>query len=443
MPTLILTPNILALGQAGALLLFIIISFIICLVFLNRLKRLQLTLLQLDASATRNQDRDDQRYTATQEQIRQLQLAQSSTQTTVNDTRQETQHLIRDLTSLQHDAQHLMRELKTQQQSTQTFMDEWKKETTHLSRALRTTHQQGLWGELQLERVVEIAGMQRHCDFDIQKSLPNKQTPDMLIYLPNNRTIAVDSKANSQVYLKAMDCDDERIRAQKLKEYAREVRDTMNALAKKEYWKQLQPTIALVILFIPTEAMFRAAIEQDIDLLALATEKNVLLASPATLIALLKAVSYGWSQEERAQHVQQIVEQSQALHKELETWLRQWQPLKKAIENTTLEFNRVAKRYDTHILPLLRTLGTLDSTLLLKEKDMELTPLPSLPPDWHTINTRDQEIPQKQEPAQETASVIESDNVGTPWQERLTQPLKKLHTLFPRNREMGRNDTGG
>lgn len=424
----ILAPEMLALGQAGALLLFIIISCISCLVFLNRLNRLQSTLLQLDASTARTQELSEQRYTATQDRIHQLQLAQTSTQTTVTSTRQETQHLIRDLTTLQHDAQNLMRELKTQQHSTQSFMDEWKKETTHLSRALRTTYQQGIWGELELRRVVELAGMQRYCDFDLQKSLPNKQTPDMLIHLHNNRTIAIDSKANSQVYLNAMDCDDEVIRAQKLKEYAREVRDTMNALARKEYWKQLQPTLALVILFIPNEAMFRAALQQDIDLLELATEKNILLASPVTLIALLKALSYGWSQEERAQHVQQIVDQSQALHKELEIWLRQWQPLKKAIQNTNLEFNRVAERYETHILPLLRALGTLDSTLLVRDKDFELTPLPPLVRS--TTGNGERAISNDQEPAQETATVIEPESTDPSWQEKLTQPLKRLQTLF-------------
>jgi DNA recombination protein RmuC len=431
MQTQMLTPELLAQIQTGAIIVLPLIVLVGIVLFMRRLNRLQQAILHLSTDQQNAQNLIDQRHISTEEQIRQLQVSQASTQTTVTATQQEMHRRIQDLTILQRDVQNLMREIKTQHADSRAFMAEWKQDTMQLSRALRTTYQQGIWGELELRRVVELAGMQRYCDFDLQKSLPNKQTPDMLIHLHNNRTIAVDSKANSQVYLNAMDSEDETTRAHKLKEFAREVKESMNELAKKEYWKQLQPTLALVILFIPNEAMFRAALQQDINLLELATEKNILLASPVTLIALLKALAYGWSQEERAQHVQQIVDQSKELHKELELWLRQWQPLKKAIYNTTLEFNRAVDRYDKHVLPLLHALGALDSTLRINDKAFELKQLAPVAQTWSTELPPEEETSNGAQPAQDAPSTPEQEKKDASWQDRLTRPLKKLQALLP------------
>jgi DNA recombination protein RmuC len=345
---------------------------------LRRFKQMQYIIARLDTTQRSTQETVHQHHTSTQEQIQEVRLTQAATKATVEATHQETQRFVHDLQTLQHASHTLMHEIKTPHSHSQTLMTDWQKETTQLSRALRTTYQQGIWGEQELERVVEFAGMQRYCDFDVQLPLPNGQKPDLLIHLHNHRTIAVDAKAPSQAYLDAMNCEDEAVRATKLKMYARNVREIMNDLAKKAYWKQLQPGLELVILFIPNEAMFRAALQYDFGLLDLANEKHVLLASPVTLIALLKAIAYGWSQEERAQHVQQIVDHSKELHKELEGWLRQWQTLKKAIQTTSTEFNRVANRYETQILPLIHALGALDSTLQIKEKAFELKPLQPL-----------------------------------------------------------------
>jgi DNA recombination protein RmuC len=338
---------------------------------------------------------------------------------------------MQDLTALQRDEQNLMRDIKTQHADSQVFMAEWKKDTMQLSRALRSSYQQGIWGEHELKRVVELAGMQDHCDFEVQQRLPNGQTADMVIYMHNHRAIIVDSKAPSQAYLDAVDCEDEATRTARLKAYAHNVRDIMNKLAKKEYWKQIQPTLALVILFIPNEAMFRAALQHDAGLLELAAEKNVLLASPVTMIALLKALAYGWSQEERAQHVQQIVDQSKELHKELETWLQQWQPVKKAIQNASTEYNRVVNRYHTHILPLLQALGALDSTLVIKDKTFDLKPIPNSETTELPLLKPEQELLNVQGPSQETFTVSKSEGISTSWQDRLTQPLKTLQTLLP------------
>jgi len=426
-----LTPELLAQIQTGAIIVLPLIVLVGIVLFMRRMHRLQQAILHLSTDHQSAQDLIEQRHTSTQEQIQQLRVAQASTQATVTTTQQEMQRRIQDLTTLQRDAQNLMRDLKSQHGSTQAFMAEWKKDTMQLSRALRTTYQQGIWGEHELERVVELAGMQRYCDFDIKKRLPNGGTPDMLIYLHNNRTIAIDSKAPSQVYLDAMQCEDETTRANKLKDYARRVRTDMNELSKKEYWKQIQPTLALVILFIPNEAMFRAALQQDINLLELAHEKKILLASPVTLIALLKALAYGWSEEERAQHVQQIVDRSKELHKELETWQPLWQSLQRAIQSTFQEYNHVVQHYDASILPLLQALGQLDSTLQITDKTFELKPLPIIGPIGATTVEQEQEILNDQERAEVPSAMIEAESTDTSWQDRFTRPLKKLRTLLP------------
>lgn len=410
MLTQLVTPEILASILGGTFFLFLIGSLGGSLLFLRRLKTMQTTMQQL--------------HTSTQEQIQQLQTAQAATQGTVTTTQQETRHFMQDQQALQRHSQNLMHEIKTQQSSTQAVMAEWKKDTTQLSRALRTTYQQGIWGEHELKRVVEFAGMREHCDFDLQHKFPNRQQPDMLIYLHNNRTIAVDSKAPSQAYVNAMDSEDETTRTARLKDYARNVRDIMSQLAKKEYWKQIEPPLALVILFIPNEAMFRAALEHDTELLNLATEKSVLLASPVTLIALLKALSYGWSQEERAQHVQQIVDQSKDLHKELEAWLRQWQPLRKAIHNVTIEYNQVTNHYQTHILPHLQALSTLDSTLHIKDKAFDLKPLP---PSTSNLEGEQSPPPPVEEAATPSSEAVQADAF---WRQKVLKQFKKWKELF-------------
>jgi len=197
----------------------------------------------------------------------------------------------------------------------------------------------------------------------------------MIIYLHNNRSIIVDAKSHSQAYLDAARCEDENARKALLKTYVRSVRDSIFGLSGREYWKQIPSSPALVIIFMPNEAMLRVAFDSDPGLFDLAAEKNVLLASPMTLIALLKAIAHGWSQEDRARNVQRIIDQSKELQKELETWFGQWQQLKQTISKTWTEFDRVASRYQTHVLPLIHGFSKLDSTLVMKEKVLDLQPL--------------------------------------------------------------------
>lgn len=365
----------LEIALTGTLVVFLIVALIGFFRILRHFKTLQTHITQLRTAHDTTQANLHQFQTTTQEDIHRLYTAQVSTQTTVATYQQETQRFIQDVKALQTSSQSLMVEVKTLQSSSQALMVDWQKETAQLSRALRTNYQQGVWGEHELRQVVELAGMVQHCDFDLKPRLPNGQIPDLVIHMHNHRSIAVDAKAPSQAYLDAMSCEDEKTRALKLQQYARSVRERMNDLAKKEYWQELEPSPALVILFLPNEAMFRAALEYDLKLLEISTKKNVLLTSPVTLIALLKAIAYGWSQEYRAQNVQHIVDQSKELHKALEAWLRQWQQLRKAVNDVTTEFNRVATSYEATVLPLIKGLSGMDDTLVLQEKTFGLKAL--------------------------------------------------------------------
>ena len=437
MQTLFLTPE--TLGLAGTFILLIILGFVVCLLFLRRFSTLQQTILSLQTAQGEAQNTTRQlqsstdthlqqlqaAQTATQAaveaRIQQLQTVQASTQATVTATQQETLRSVQDLRNLQQTAQTLMQEIKTQQSTSQTFFTDWQstsqslftdwqKDTIELRRALQTTYQQGTWGEQELRRVVELAGMVPHCDFDVQLKLPNGQKPDMIIYLHDNRSIIVDAKAPSQAYLDAVRCEDEKARGVLLKAYVRRIRDIVLELSGKEYWKQIPSGPELVVVFMPNEAMLRVAFDCDPGLFDLASEKKVLLASPMTLIALLKAIAHGWSQEDRAQNVQRIIDQSRELHKELETWFNEWQQLKKAIQKTSIQFDQVARGYQTRILPLINRLGMLDSTLLVKEKAFDLLPLN----ESHLLEART-----------EVSLVSEEEEKGASTQSPFTEPLNK------------------
>lgn len=270
--------------------------------------------------------------------------------------------LVRPVRQLKETTSHM----QTLLTATQTALAQAQQETAALRRALTSTNVQGYWGEMQLRRIVELAGMVPYCDFEPQVTLPGAsgvQRPDLLVRLSNGRTIVVDVKAPINSYIQAHTNADNpsRMRAD-LRQYARLVRNHMVALARKEYWKHFEPTPAWVVLLIPNEGMFRAVLENDPSILDDGTQQHVLLASPITLLALLKAMAYGWQQENRARNVQQIIQHSHVLLQKMGEARKQWLDLHKELRGTTSAFNQLMKTYQTTVLPVIQQICDLDGT---------------------------------------------------------------------------------
>ena len=225
-------------------------------------------------------------------------------------------------------------------------------ETQNLVRALRSPGVRGQWGEVQLKKVVELSGMLEHCDFDQQPTIfaeSGRLRPDMTINLPGGRTIVVDAKAPLEAFLDAQGAAEEGIRSGKLADHVRQVKDHVSKLGAKSYWDALPSSPELVILFLPAEAIYMAALERDSALIDYGVKQNVLIASPLTLIALLRAASYGWKQERLTINAEEISRLGKALHESVASMAEHLEDLRKRMDGTFSTFNKVVGSFENNV----------------------------------------------------------------------------------------------
>jgi DNA recombination protein RmuC len=234
-----------------------------------------------------------------------------------------------------------------------------------LATALRNPNMRGRWGEIQLRRVVELAGMLDHCDFTEQQHLAGEQArrPDLVVRLPAGRRIAVDAKAPLHAYLAALEAGDEAGRTLALAEHARHIRGHLTALSSKAYWDQFKEGAPeFVVLFLPGETFFSAALEQDPALIEQGVEQRVLIATPTTLIALLKAVAYGWRQTRLEDSARQVAALGHELHQRLTVFLDHFAKLRRGLDGAIEAYNQAAGSLESRVLVSARRLKELGAT---------------------------------------------------------------------------------
>jgi DNA recombination protein RmuC len=234
-----------------------------------------------------------------------------------------------------------------------------------LTRALRTPSVRGRWGEMQLRRVVEMAGMLERCDFDEQRDVVSEAgrfRPDLVVYLPGGKRLVVDAKTPLEAFLDAQECADDDARAARLQAHARQVREHMDRLGSKAYWEQLGDSPEMVVMFLPGETLFSAALQYDLALIEYGLAQRVLLASPITLIALLTTIAHSWRQEALADNYREVAALGREFYERLARFTEYFDDVRRKLDGAVQAYNQAAGSFESRVLVSARRLRDLDVT---------------------------------------------------------------------------------
>ena len=293
---------------------------------------------------------------------RDLELRQKEVEQIVEPIRESLEKYDRQVHEMERIREKAYGGLSQQVQSLMTTQQLLRRETANLVKALRTPQVRGRWGEITLRRVAELAGMLRYCDFFEQETKDAEQgrlRPDMIVRLPNEKQIVVDSKAPLLAYLDALEAQTEEERTKKLVLHSKQIQAHMNKLSQKTYWKQFQPTPEFVVLFIPGENFFSSALEYAPGLIEEGVGKGVILATPTTLISLLKAVAFGWRQEAMAKNAEVISLLGKELYERISTMAEHLDRLGRDIQKSVSTYNQVIGSFERRVLASARKFSEL------------------------------------------------------------------------------------
>lgn len=262
-------------------------------------------------------------------------------------------------------------------------------ETGNLVKALREPQARGRWGELQLRRCLELAGMLDYCDFLEQVSVTideRTRRPDVVVKLPGEKNIVIDAKVPLTAYLAALEAPDEATHKARLLDHGRQVKQHIDNLGAKSYWNQFEPTPEFVVLFLPGEVFFRAAMDADAEIMEYGVSHKVMVTSPITLIALLRAVAYGWNQKNLAESAREISQAGKTLYQRLAVMAYHFQDIGKRLGGAVESYNKAVGSMERSVFPIARKLPELDRSLAAIDlpdlQQLEKTPRQLESPDW-------------------------------------------------------------